>query len=316
MPAAPLPVRDGLNPTRLRLPAEGPWPTVVAYLREGFRGEISGLEHKLDTGELVDETGAVIDEATPFTALGSVYLYRNPLPEKRVPFDIEILYDDDDLLVIDKPHFLATTPRGSFIVESATVRLRILYDLPELSPAHRLDRVTAGVLVFTKRREIRGAYQTLFAQRRVTKTYEAIAPFVARLNFPVTVTNRIMKYRGSPRAEVEDGPANAETVIELLERRGDRGRYLLHPQTGKTHQLRLHLASLGIPIEGDSFYPDLLDTAIDDYSAPLQLLARSIAFLDPLSGQPRHFASTRSLSAWPPDAGVAPAAPPPAASTP
>ncbi|MDQ1727444.1 MAG: tRNA pseudouridine32 synthase / rRNA pseudouridine746 synthase [Frankiaceae bacterium] len=299
MPAAPLPVRDGLNPTRLRLPAEGPWPTVVAYLRDGFRGEITGLEHKLTTGELVDEGGAVIDESTPFAPLGSVYLYREPLPEKRVPFEIEILYDDRDLLVIDKPHFLATTPRGSFIVESATVRLRVHYDLPELSPAHRLDRVTAGVLVFTKRREIRGAYQTLFAKRRVTKTYEAIAPHDAALEFPLTVSSRIVKHRGTPRAEEEEGPVNAETVVELLGQRAGLGRYLLRPHTGKTHQLRLHMASLGIPIVGDSFYPHLLDTAIDDYSAPLQLLARSIAFADPITGEQRRFESARSLAAWP-----------------
>ena len=298
VPVAPLPVRDGLNPTRLRLPAEGPWPTVVAYLRDGFRGEITGLEHKLATRELVNERGAVIDEASPFVPLGSVYLYRDPLPEKRVPYEIEILYDNNDLLVIDKPHFLATTPRGSFIVESATVRLRILYDLPELSPAHRLDRVTAGVLVFTKRREIRGAYQTLFAKRRVTKTYEAIASYDETLTFPLAVSSRIVKHRGTPRAEEEDGPANAETVVELSERRGDLARYLLHPRTGKTHQLRLHMATLGIPILGDSFYPDLLDTPIDDYSTPLQLLARSIAFEDPLSGKPREFVSERSLSAW------------------
>ncbi|MCU1678353.1 MAG: putative pseudouridine synthase, partial [Frankiales bacterium] len=275
-----------------------PWPTVVAYLRDGFRGEITGLEHKLATRELVDEAGAVIDETSPFVPLGSVYLYRDPLPEKRVPYEIEVLYDDDDLLVIDKPHFLATTPRGSFIVESATVRLRILYDLPELSPVHRLDRVTAGVLVFTKRREIRGAYQTLFAKRRVTKVYEAIAAFDPDVAFPLTVRNRVMKYRGSPRAEIEDGEANAETLIELLESRGDVGRYRLHPHTGKTHQLRLHMASIGLPIVGDSFYPDLLDTPIDDYSTPLQLLARSIAFVDPISSEPRLFESRRELSAW------------------
>jgi tRNA pseudouridine32 synthase/23S rRNA pseudouridine746 synthase len=301
VPNAPLPVRDGLNPTRLRLPPDGPWQTVVDYLRNGFRGEILQLERKLQIGEVVDAAGVRIDESTPFVPLASVFLYREPVPEPRVPFEIDVLHRDDDLLVIDKPHFLASTPRGLFVVESATVRLRVGHGLPELSPAHRLDRVTAGVLVFTTRRELRGPYQTLFAQRRVRKTYEAIAAYDERLSFPMTVRNRIVKHRGTPRAEFEDGPPNAETVIDLIERRGALARYRLEPLTGKTHQLRLHMASIGLPIVGDPFYPELLDIALDDYSRPLQLLARSVVFDDPLSGDHRVFTSRRELAAWPQD---------------
>jgi tRNA pseudouridine32 synthase/23S rRNA pseudouridine746 synthase len=301
VPAAPLPVRHGLNPTRLRLPPEGPWPTVVDYLRNGFRGEILGLEYKLRIGEVVDATGERITETTPFTPLASVFLYREAVAEPRVPFEIDILHRDDDLLVIDKPHFLASTPRGLFVMESATVRLRLAFDMPELSPVHRLDRVTAGVLVFTTRQELRGPYQTLFAKRRVTKTYEAIAAYDESVSFPVTVTNRIVKHRGTPRAEFEDGAANAETVVHHIDRRGDLARYRLEPLTGKTHQLRLHMASIGLPILNDSFYPDLLDVPVDDYSRPLQLLARSVAFDDPLTGEHRCFTSGRELSAWPID---------------
>ena len=299
MPRAPLPVRDGLNPTRVRLPAEGPWLTVVEYLRDGFRREIVGLAEMVAAGAVVDERGAVIDDATPFEPLAFVYFYRHVAPEPRVPFELDVLHHDDDLIVVDKPHFLATTPRGQFIVESATVRLRRLFDMPELSPVHRLDRITAGVLIFVTRKELRGPYQMLFAQRRVHKVYEAVAAYDPALDLPATVRNRIVKYRGSPLATVEEGLPNAVSVIELVDVRGRDGLYRLTPHTGKTHQLRLHMAALGIPIRNDPFYPDLLDVSLTDYSAPLQLLAREISFPDPLSGRSRCFTSARELAAWP-----------------
>ena len=153
---APLPVRDGLNPSRVRLPESGPWATTVEYLLQRFYGDRLRVTEKVAAGEVVDAAGTPIDQDTPFESDSFVFLYRDPVPEQRVPFEIDILYRDSDLLVIDKPHFLATMPRGFYIVESALVRLRRELQLPDLSPLHRLDRVTAGVLMFSLRPEQRG----------------------------------------------------------------------------------------------------------------------------------------------------------------
>ncbi|QBJ97305.1 pseudouridine synthase [Rhodococcus sp. ABRD24] len=297
MPAAPLPVRDGLNPTRLRLPDSGPWPTAVAYLLARFPSDTARLLEKVAAGEVVDEAGAPITGATEFRPRSFLYLYRDPPVEARVPFEIDILYRDTDLLVVDKPHFLASTPRGAYVAESALVRLRRDLDLPELTPAHRLDRITAGVLIFTVRRQARRAYQSLFDERKVTKEYEALARHDPALRLPVTVRSRIIKERGVLQAREVPGTPNAESRIELIEAVDGIGRYRLLPHTGKTHQLRLHMSSLGVPILGDNFYPEFYDVAPDDYSTPLQLLARSIEFTDPQSGAQRRFTSRRRLDA-------------------
>lgn len=294
----PLPVRDGLNPSRVRLPESGHWSTTLEYLLQRFYSDRDRVREKVEAGEVVDGTGRPIDPETPFEPDAFVFLYRDPIPEQRVPFEIEILHWDTDLLVIDKPHFLATMPRGFYIVESALVRLRREFDLPDLSPLHRLDRVTAGVLMFSLRPEQRGAYQQLFAKRKVTKYYEAVARYRPEIALPATVRSRIVKERGTPTADEVPGEPNSETLIEQLDVRGDRALYGLHPQTGKVHQLRLHMNSLGLPIVGDNFYPRLLDLSPYDYSSPLQLVARSVSFDDPFTGEPREFRSHRPLSAW------------------
>lgn len=304
----PLPVRDGLNPSRIRLPDEGP-PTVLEYLVERFAADAARVREKVDAGEVVDGDGVVVTPRTPFVPQGWVFLYRDPAPEPRVPFEIDILHRDDDLLVVDKPHFLATMPRGLHVVESALVRLRRDLGLPDLSPIHRLDRVTAGVLIFSLRPANRGAYQTLFAKRKVTKYYEAVAPYRPDVELPRVVESRIVKERGTPTAQQVPGEPNARTRVELLAVRGDRGRYGLHPATGKVHQLRLHMNSLGLPIVGDNFYPTLLDTDRQDYSDPLQLLAKRIEFDDPLTGAHRRFDSRRALARWP-DVSAPASAPP------
>ena len=298
MPKAPLPVRNGLNPSRVGLPESGPWETTLDYLLQRFYADRVRVQEKVDAGEVVDAVGIPIDPTTPFEADAFVYLYRDPLPERRVPFEIEILHRDSDLLVIDKPHFLATMPRGFYIVESALVRLRRELGLPDLSPLHRLDRVTAGVLMFSLRPEQRGAYQQLFAHRKVTKYYEAVADHRPGVPMPTTVRSRIVKERGTPTADEVPGEPNSETRIELLDSSGDVGLYGLHPATGKVHQLRLHMNSLGLPIRNDNFYPRLLDTVPYAYSTPLQLIARSVEFDDPFSGERRRFDSHRPLGVW------------------
>jgi len=215
-----------------------------------------------------------------------------------VPFEIGIVHQDEHLVVADKPHFLSTIPRGRHVAETALVRLRRRLGLPALVPAHRLDRPTAGLVLFVARPELRGRYQTLFRDRRVRKEYEAIAAHRPELTLPAVVRSRIVKERGVLTAQEVPGEPNAETRVELVAHRGDRARYRLLPTTGRTHQLRLHLTGLGIPILGDTFYPTLLDRPLDDFTRPLQLLAKVLEFDDPLTGEPRRFESRLRLAAW------------------
>ncbi|TWH61510.1 tRNA pseudouridine32 synthase / 23S rRNA pseudouridine746 synthase [Rhodococcus rhodochrous J38] len=298
MPEAPLPVRDGLNPTRLRLPENPSWETIAEFLLTRFPNDATRIAEKIESGEVVVQDGTAVTFSTPYVPREFVYLYRDPPAEPRVPFEIDVLHRDENLLVVDKPHFLATTPRGSWVTETAVVRLRKELDLPELSPVHRLDRLTAGVLVFTARREARRAYQMLFDRRLVEKEYEAIAPAAPRLDFPREVRSRIVKERGVLQAREVDGPVNAVTSIDVVDTAGDRARYRLRPETGRTHQLRVHMNSLGIPILGDNLYPEVYEVGPQDYSNPLQLLARSLSFHDPITGRPTRFVSRRNLAAW------------------
>ncbi|ASL11209.1 RNA pseudouridine synthase family protein [Mycobacterium intracellulare subsp. chimaera] len=276
-------MRDGLGPARVRLRG-GP---VLAELSARFGAPARA---KALAGEVVGADGAVIDATTVLPAGASVYLYRELPDEVPVPFEIPVLYRDHDIVVVDKPHFVATMPRGRHVAQSALVRLRRELKLPELSPAHRLDRLTAGVLVFTARREVRGAFQTLFSRGLVDKTYLARAAVDPALRLPRVVESRIVKRRGRLQAVCEPGAANAETLVELV---SADGLYRLTPRTGRTHQLRVHMASLGIPIEGDPLYPNVIDVAPDDFSTPLRLLARRIEFTDPRSGVRREFVSRR-----------------------
>lgn len=296
MPAAPLPIRDGLDPTRVRMPESAEQVTVLDYLCARFPQDATRLIEKVSEGEIVDATGRSIDPFTELVPRSDIYLYRDPPVEPVVPATLDVLHRDDNLLVVDKPHFLATTPRGAYIARSALVLLRRAFDLPELSPAHRLDRLTAGVLVFTVRRAARRPYQELFAERAVNKRYEAFAPLATHLELPAIVRSRIIKERGVLQAREVPGEPNAETTVALGDTIGGCGLYLLEPRTGKTHQLRVHLSSLGIPIIGDNLYPSFYEVADDDYSEPLRLLARSLEFADPLTGEARRFVSRRALT--------------------
>ncbi|MGV0634241.1 pseudouridine synthase [Mycolicibacillus trivialis] len=280
----PLPVRDGLGPARVRLRG-GP---VAAELRARFGAAAAA---KIAAGEVVCAEGRVVDETTVLPAGAVVYLYRDLPDEVPVPFALPVLYRDDRIVVVDKPHFLATMPRGRHVAQTALVRLRRELDLPELAPAHRLDRLTAGVLLFTTRRELRGRYQGLFATGAVDKTYLAGSTGTPNTTLPAVVRNRIVKHRGRLQAVEEPGEPNAETRIDAL----GGGRYRLSPHTGRTHQLRVHMASVGLPIAGDPLYPQVIEVADDDFSTPLQLLAHTLAFEDPITGQRRRFESRRRL---------------------
>lgn len=281
---APLPVRDGLGPARVRLRGGA----VLVELASRFGEAVAA---KVFDGEVVCADGTVVGPATVLPPGAHVYLYRDLPHEVPVPFEMPVLFRDENVVVVDKPHFLSTMPRGRHVAETAVVRLRRALDMPELAPAHRLDRLTAGVLVFTTRREVRGRYQQLFADGVVDKVYLARADVDPALQFPMTLRSRIVKERGRLQAFEEPGEPNAETVVEHL---GD-GLYRLTPRTGRTHQLRVHMASIGLPLRNDPLYPDVVDVAPDDFTRPLHLLAHRIEFDDPLTGRRRVFVTDRTL---------------------
>ncbi|MEX2971195.1 pseudouridine synthase [Streptomyces sp. C184] len=301
IPPAPLPQREGIDPVRVRLPAdpEGRWGTVREHLVERFQGAIGAgrVGAMLEAGRFVG-VGGVLSGGEAYVAGRYVWFHRDFVPEVPVPFEVGIVHRDERIVIADKPHFLATTPRGRHITETVLARLRRDLGLPALQPAHRLDRLTAGLALFVVRPEDRGAYQGLFSGRRVRKEYEAVAPYDGRVALPVTVRSRIVKERGVIAAREEAGAANAESRIELIERRGGLGRYRLLPATGRTHQLRVHMNGLGLPIRHDPVYPVVRDPAPDDFSAPLQLLARVLEFTDPVDGRTRRFESRLRLAEW------------------
>ncbi|MFE4650656.1 pseudouridine synthase [Streptomyces sp. NPDC056707] len=302
-PPAPLPQRDGIDPVRVRLP-EDPgeeWATVRDHLLARFAGAIGAdrVDAMFADGRFVSVQGPVAPDE-PYTAGRFLWFHRDFAPEEPVPFPVGVVYRDAWLVIADKPHFLATTPRGRHITETAVARLRRELGLPSLQPAHRLDRLTAGLVLFVVRPEDRGAYQTLFRDKLVRKEYEAVAPYDPSIAFPRTVRSRIVKERGVIAAREEPGEANSESRIELLEHREGLGRYRLLPTTGRTHQLRVHMNGLGLPLVHDPVYPMIEpEGAADDWTRPLQLLARVLEFTDPVTGVPRRFESGLRLSAWP-----------------
>jgi tRNA pseudouridine32 synthase/23S rRNA pseudouridine746 synthase len=297
---SPLPVRNGVNATRLRLPSEGPWSTALDYILDRFdHVDPEGIGARFDRGEVVALGGDVLTRSTPLGAHTFIWYYRELPVEERLPVELSVLHQDERLLVVDKPHFLPTTPGGMYVAESALVRLRVELDLPDLIPMHRLDRMTAGILMFSVDPGTRGAYQLLFENRQISKEYRAVAPVRSELNLdagPLDVRSRIVKSRTYLLAQEVEGPQNTHTTVSLLEQRDGRGLYRLQPHTGKTHQLRLHMASLGLGIINDPFYPVLHPQAPDDYTRPLQLLAHSIAFTDPVDGTARRYESGLALT--------------------
>lgn len=229
--------------------------------------------------------------------------------EPDIPFDCLVIYEDERILVVDKPHFLATTPRGMWYRQSVVMRLRQDLGEPEISPANRLDRQTAGLVLLTRRRQDRGAYQGLFERRQVRKMYECLAPAPGNgMAFPRLVRSRLEKTIGVLQARIVPGEPNAVTEIALKDpsELTDQDRaalaahpgtavYRLFPRTGKTHQLRVQMSALGLPIEGDELYPRVRTRAYDDFSMPLHLVARRLEFTDPFSGERRVFVSSQSV---------------------
>ncbi len=235
--------------------------------------------------------------------------HRIVLEEPQIPFEPKVIYEDRRIIVVDKPHFLATMPRGMWYEGTVLIRMRQQYGEPDIIPAHRLDRATAGVLVLVRDPAARRAYQMLFQEHRVRKVYQCLAPVRPILHprtgtvqhldpprvFPLERRSRVIKRRGILQAWEERGPVNAITRVELTAGQGCLATYTLYPQTGKTHQLRVHMNALGLPMVGDDLYPRIQTRAYDDFSRPLQLVARRLEFTDPFTGVERIFTSSVPL---------------------
>lgn len=311
---SPLPMRHGVSASRVWLPklhsksegagASGTWSTVLEFMIDYFPFLPEALlKERMALGHIVTETGEALTPDSPYQEDIHVFYYREIPNEPTIPFYEKILYKDEHIIVVDKPHFVPVTPTGRFIRETLLSRLKHRYQDESISPVHRLDRDTAGVMLFSCNPKIRGAYQNLFQKRRVTKTYEAIAP-VAERSFPYVHRSHV-KSSGNPFFIMcEDGQEapNTETCVDIIETRGELARYRLQPVTGRQHQLRVHMMSIGCPIVNDPFYPVLLsdgrDDRREDYSRPLQLLAKSLNFIDPLTNEERFFESELVLETF------------------
>jgi len=272
----------------------------MAFLVERFPGisQATWLA-RMQANEVVDEHGVQVTEASRYQRQLRVYYYRTLEAEPVIPFTEVVLYQDDHLLVVDKPHFLPVTPSGKYLQQTLLVRLKRSLGNDALTPIHRIDRETAGLVMFSVQVATRAKYTGLFAQRVVTKHYEAIVQWPEQptgFDLPATYRSRLVQDDFFLRTQQVPGEANSETHLQLIETQGCRARLRLSPVTGRKHQLRVQCAAIGIPILNDRFYPALRAAADDDYAHPLQLLAKSLAFTDPLTGEPRSFTSPRSLS--------------------
>ena len=295
---ASLVTRHGVGPSCVGLPA-GPWRTITDFLVEHFPAiSRETWLARMASGEVVDEFGGLVTPERTYPGHMRVYYYRDVPDERVIPFEETVLFQDDHLVVTDKPHFLPVTPSGTYLQQTLLVRLKNRLNIDTLVPLHRIDRETAGLVMFSVRPGDRNAYQVLFRQHRIQKHYEALAPWRDYLAFPVVRQTRIEEGEPFFRQHEVPGAPNSETHIDVLEVRGDLARYALSPVTGKKHQLRVHMNALGLPILNDRMYPPVADTPDDSFDQPLQLLARSVAFTDPVTGQARRFESRRRL-AWP-----------------
>lgn len=292
---AVLPLRNGVSPSCVALPSAGQG-SMLDFLAQRLPAvsRAQWLE-RLEAAEVVDEYGAVVTPERAFQPGIRLYYYRSLPDEPQLPFEAAVLYQDEHLLVADKPHFMPVTPSGRYLHQTLLVRLKQRLGLAELSPLHRIDRETAGLVLFSVQRSTRGLYQALFRDRQIIKHYEAVAPWRADVAFPREHRSRLEESPQFFRMHEVPGTPNTHTRMDLLEVTGGWARYRLSPITGKRHQLRVHMAALGLPLRNDAFYPVVNDPPEGDYSSPLQLLAQSLEFTDPLTGERRYFESARSL---------------------
>ena len=296
-------IERGIKPSKLYLPHDKSFVggRLIDYLAAHFSHiSLASWQRRFDSGLISLERGEPLKQDSPYLAGQTILYYRQVENEPIIPFEPNILHLDEHLLVVDKPHFLPVTPSGRYVSQTLLAKLRNHPDLQQLavndiSPLHRLDKDTAGVMLLSVNPSSRACYHALFADRHIHKTYHAIAPTRSDLSYPFHIHSRLE--RGEPffLTKTAQGEPNAHTMIELIENNGAFSLYRLTPVTGKKHQLRVHMASLGMPLLNDNFYPTVKTQGSSDFTKPLQLLAKSIAFIDPITQQARRFDSQLRL---------------------
>lgn len=300
-----LPLRDGVSASCLVLPSSRRplWPSLLDALAERLPSvSRADWQQRLDACQVCNAWGQPLAAHSPTHSGQRVYYWRHVPDEPELPFTHQVLYQDHHLLVVDKPHWVPVTPAGRYARSSLLARLKRELGLPELSPIHRIDRETAGLVAFALRPQDRGAYQALFRERVVHKVYEAVAPSPPpERSWPVLRHTRLAEdEQAFFRMHEVPGPPDSETRVQWLRHVPGTALslYRLEPITGKRHQLRVHMAGLGLPIANDVFYPSVTrgPDQPDDYPHPLQLLARRLAFVDPITGVPHRFSSQLQLA--------------------
>jgi tRNA pseudouridine32 synthase/23S rRNA pseudouridine746 synthase len=288
-------------PSKLSLPQTNPGvATVLEYLVIKFPYINEQIwRQRIADGKVHCHDGSLITTQSPFQTQQRIYYYREVESEPRIPFKETIIFQDQHILVAYKPHFLAVTPGGIYVNECLQNRLRRSTGIEALQALHRLDRVTAGLVLFSINPDTRHRYHHLFETRQIHKTYQAIANISADeklIGQEWEIKNRIVQSEPHFRMRVTEGEANSHSVIRCQQQSSQKALFELNPVTGKTHQLRLHMQTLGWPIMNDKYYPQLQSLSADNYSAPLQLLAKELQFIDPVSQHIRCFSCDSNLS--------------------
>jgi tRNA pseudouridine32 synthase/23S rRNA pseudouridine746 synthase len=289
------------HPSKLSLPQTNPGvATVLEYLIIRFPYIDAQIwRQRIADGKIHCDDGSLVTPQSLFRPQLRVYYYREVESEPSIPFKETILFQDQHILVAYKPHFLAVTPGGIYVDECLQNRLRRSTGIKALQALHRLDRVTAGLVLFSVNVDTRPRYHHLFATRKIHKTYQAVAKISDGENLigqKWEIKNRIVQSKPRFLMRVTDGEANSHSVIQCLQQSSETALFELNPITGKTHQLRLHMQALGWPILNDKYYPQLQSLSADNYSAPLQLLAKELQFIDPVTQRPRCFSCDSNLS--------------------
>ena len=291
----PPPARNGLSASCVVVPTKTALPALDFFHQRFPFIDRELWQERLQSGEIVDDQGTRINASQMLHSGQRLYYFRVVPHEPLIPFQETILWQDEHLLVVDKPHFLPVIPSGKYVHETLLVRLKHKLGIEALSPIHRIDRDTAGLVLFSVNPSTRNAYQSLFRDRLVHKTYHAVAPWNPALVWPIQRASRIGVGTHFMQQSEVSGEPNARTTIRPLQVRGNLALYALEPLTGLRHQLRVHMAALGLPLVGDGIYPVLTPESEPDFAQPLQLLAKAIAFMDPVIDQYRQFESPRTL---------------------